>query len=41
LRDAIRMGPVPIDFPTLFKFVYQLGIGVGLLITFFSNVLQQ
>jgi hypothetical protein len=40
LRDAIRMGPVPIDFPTLFKFVYQLGIGVGLLITFFSSISQ-
>ncbi len=40
LRDAICIGPVPIDFPTLFTFVYQLGVGVGLLITFFSSVLQ-
>ncbi len=40
LRDAICMGPVPIDFPTLFKFVYQLGVGVGLLINFFSSVSQ-
>ena len=40
LRDAICIGPVPIDFPTLFTFVYQLGVGVGLLITIFSNVLQ-
>ena len=40
LRDAIRMGPVHIDFPTLFKFVYQVGVGVGLLVTLFSKVLQ-
>ena len=39
-RDAICIGPVPNDFSTLFKFVYQPGIGGGLLITFFSSVLQ-